>query len=96
MSPDKYVYTIDDVPNGEHFVIIKDNRIHIPGDERSRTHPGHGYPAHDQEFLSYEAYLTQNKLLQAITELDTRSEKNYRVLKVSPMTVKKQVSLSVE
>ncbi len=19
---------------------------HIPGDERSRTHPGHGYPAH--------------------------------------------------
>jgi hypothetical protein len=95
MYADKYVHTIDDVPNGEHFVIIKNNGVRIPGDERSRTNPGHGYPEHTENYLSYEVYLTKEKLLQAVEELDKRNEKNYRVLKVSPMTVMKQVSLSL-
>jgi hypothetical protein len=26
------------------YIIIKDVKVTIPGDERSRTNPGHGYP----------------------------------------------------
>lgn len=36
--------TIYDIPKNA-FVILKPKSIHIPGDERSRTNPGHGYPA---------------------------------------------------
>ena len=25
--------------------------VTIPGDERSRTHPGHGYPEHTEEYV---------------------------------------------
>ena len=40
-------YVIDlltDIPKGEHYVIVKTRKIFIPGDERSKTNPGHGYP----------------------------------------------------
>lgn len=30
----------------DKYGIIETTQQHIPGDERSRTHPGHGYPAH--------------------------------------------------
>jgi len=30
----------------EKYAVIRKVSHHIPGDERSRTHPGHGYPAH--------------------------------------------------
>lgn len=38
-----YVHKISDIPKEPHYVIVKIRGVHIPGDERSRTHPGHGY-----------------------------------------------------
>lgn len=99
MYADKYAHLVADVPNEDHWVIIKNDSVHIPGDDRSRTHPGHGYPESTKNYLSYEVYLTQEKLLEAIKELEEPRYGNrtqYKVLKVTPMSVKKQVSLSVE
>lgn len=31
------------------YLAITKRTIHHAGDERSRTHPGHGYPAYDEE-----------------------------------------------
>lgn len=50
------VYDISKIPNGEHWVILEDSSIHIPGDERSRTNPGHGYPESTEHYVSYTAY----------------------------------------
>lgn len=33
----------------EKFAVIEIYREHVPGDERSKTNPGHGYPAHTVE-----------------------------------------------
>jgi hypothetical protein len=99
MYPDKFARTTEDVPNVEHWVILKNDGVYVPGDERSRTNPGHGYPASTHNYLDYHVYLTEEKLLKAIEELETPqyggNRTAYRVIKVTPMAVKKQVNISV-
>src|SRR3989304_8144426 len=43
-------------PKDEHYamIIFKTKSIHHEGDERSRTNPGHGYPAHTEEVSNHE------------------------------------------
>lgn len=47
-----------DVPKGPHYAIIvfKTSSVYVEGDERSRTHPGHGYPGGTETFESNEYY----------------------------------------
>lgn len=33
----------------EFFIVIEKSTVYHEGDERSRTHPGHGYPAYSEE-----------------------------------------------
>jgi hypothetical protein len=47
-----------DVPV-DHYAIIVFDTIYIPGDERSRTNPGHGYPESTENRANY--YVTTNK-----------------------------------
>ena len=56
----KQVTKPSDVPVGRHYAIIvyKTISVYIPGDERSRTNPGHGYPAHSDEYNVNEHYVT--------------------------------------
>jgi len=46
-----YVDSIDKIPDGEHYVALTNVSTSIPGDERSRTNPGHGYPAHTENSM---------------------------------------------
>jgi len=43
-------------PNKQHYAImIFDTKsVYHEGDERSRTNPGHGYPAHTETFDNFE------------------------------------------
>jgi hypothetical protein len=68
MYADKYVNSLSDIPNTEHYAIIEVNSITIPGDERSKTNPGHGYPEHSVSNISYEVYYTKDKWEIAIAE----------------------------
>lgn len=49
-----------DIPSKPHFAIIRFNTtsVHIPGDERSRTNPGHGYPERTETYSTNEYYYT--------------------------------------
>jgi hypothetical protein len=38
------------------YVIIKRSQRFVQGDERSRTNPGHGYPAHYEEISEFIEY----------------------------------------
>jgi len=68
MYADKYAHSINDIPIEEHWAIIKNESITIPGDERSRTAPGHGYPEHIEHYFSYEIYYTEEKFKQALAD----------------------------
>lgn len=51
-----HVTTPPDVPAGEHWAIIGGGSIYVPGDVRSITAPGHGYPAHNEPVITYLAF----------------------------------------
>lgn len=55
----KTITKAEDMFRGKHFVILEFSSYHVPGDERSKQHPGHGYHAHDVAYTRYRA--TQDK-----------------------------------
>jgi hypothetical protein len=52
----KWCHRVEDIPKGDHYAIIEFKTISIPGDERSRTNPGHGYPASTESYSEYIAF----------------------------------------
>ena len=63
-----FVNTKDEAPKVEHWAIFEFGKIHIPGDERSRTNPGHGYPAEDRPHVTYKAFLNEADWEKAVEE----------------------------
>lgn len=53
------VHKPSDVPDGQHFAVLvyKTSGTYVPGDERSRTNPGHGYPEHTETSDSFEHWV---------------------------------------
>jgi hypothetical protein len=49
-----------DFPAGRCYVIqfFEEHSVHHEGDERSRTHPGHGYPAYTEQFQTTRQFAT--------------------------------------
>ncbi len=94
MYADVYVKAPNQIPAQEHFALFGSGAHYIPGDERSRTNPGHGYPERTEHFIEYEAYLTKEKLLEAVKER-LESKKAYRVARVVPLTVETTVDVRI-
>lgn len=96
MYPDQFVSTKDQFPTEPHWVIMKFTTTHVAGDERSQTNPGHGYPAHTVPNVDYRAYLTEEKLLRAIEDIEKGfGNPTYVVFKSEPLTIEKTLSVSV-
>lgn len=93
--PDKFVHTKKDMPTVPHWAIIEFSSILIPGDARSRECPGHGYPEHSKEMISYEAYLSEQKWKDQIAHREeNRYGRSYIAVKVIPAKI--HVNVSVE
>ena len=73
--PKKFASCPEDVPMGEHFAILCSRSIYIPGDERSRTNPSHGYPERTEQSWSYEVYENKQKWQDAIEWKTLHDEK---------------------
>ena len=44
------------------YAVIVERSVYIPGDERSRTNPGHGYPATTEYFQNVITFDTEQQL----------------------------------
>lgn len=70
------------------YGIIEKSTIHHPGDERSRTHPGHGYPAYSEEVTTFRKFPSLEALQEHVEsktlgyEGFTGTVVEYRVLPV--------------
>src|SRR5258708_7423617 len=64
-----YIIKSDQMPSGEHWAIVRTTGVMIPGDERSRTNPGHGYPERMEYYLSYQLFTTEEEFREAFTKL---------------------------
>lgn len=59
------------IPAGEHWAIVEIVTVHIPGDERSRQAPGHGYPERDEEYIRYTPFTGEDAREQCLSVLET-------------------------
>ncbi len=95
----KRVGALSDVPEGRHWMILTFGMVHTPGDERSRTHPGHGYPASDNPVAYYTVYTDEMEWKKAIEDLANPkfgARENFYAAEVHPATVTTSVSVSVK
>lgn len=77
------------------WAIIKEGTIHHEGDERSRTNPGHGYPAYSETYNSYTEYTDYSKLMKDISYYN-KSNTKFRVVKIIPMEIETQITLTIK
>lgn len=71
MSAYVRVQRLEDVPVGKHWAILTFRTIHIPGDERSLTNPGHGYGPSTENTTEYKVFTTQADWIAEIKRLET-------------------------
>ena len=92
------VSSVNDIPEGEYWVIVKNQSVTIPGDERSRTHPGHGYPEHTEHYLSMTVYETKKVMLAEMEkyEMTFGQRKEGRILFIRTPKVTTTVNVEVE
>ena len=83
------------MPDTSHWAIITTTNTYIPGDERSRTNPGHGYPEHYVESINYESFTDYDKFLARVTQMSTRKE-TFKAILANPIEVKTTVTVSVK
>jgi hypothetical protein len=87
------------VPNGEHFAIIEFSTIYIPGDERSRTHPGHGYGESSESVCKYVVYDTQkdweDEINRRMNSVYISNKNNFVAIKANPAQIKTSINISV-
>jgi len=86
------------IPNEPHWAIITTVSTHIPGDERSRTNPGHGYPAHTVESINYKVFTDRQKWERAIADLMKPKYGNPRpftAIKAIPARITTSVQIQV-
>lgn len=83
---------LESVPGVPHWAIIKTASVTIPGDERSRTNPGHGYPEHTETFITYKAFTSVGEWEAEIEHLTMRGER-FRAVKVDIAKVSVKVAV---
>lgn len=84
-----------DIPKTEHFVIITTSTIYIPGDERSRTNPGHGYSESTETVINYEAFTDRKKWESQIEYLTKQSSKSFKAFLVKPVEIETKVVIKI-
>lgn len=63
-----YANTPNEIPAGEHWAIITGSTITVPGDERSRQSPGHGYPEHTESVITYQVFLDEGVFSETLAD----------------------------
>jgi hypothetical protein len=83
---------IEDISDKETYAILKPVSITIPGDERSRTNPGHGYPEHTVEYWDIQLFENRDKLEAEINRL-AYSWNKYKVVIIKGMKVTTEIKI---
>lgn len=86
----KYVSKKEDFNQKKHFAVIIFSFIYIPGDDRSRTCPGHGCPEENKSIVEYLSFTSKDELEKWILKGESC---DYQVIESIPLTIQKKVSL---
>jgi hypothetical protein len=90
-----FIHKIDDIMlRHEVYAILTPTSTLIPGDERSRTNPGHGYPEHLVENWDIEIFLNKEDWEK---EAKRRYERpgTFLPCRINPAQIRKEVTVTI-
>ena len=84
--------------NKEFYAALIEDSYRVEGDERSRTHPGHGYPAHTVNYTRVQSFKDKEEVQKWVENEAGRiyNKTQYKIVKCVPMEVKTTVKVVVE
>lgn len=91
----KYPKQVNELPSESYLAIITNNAVDVPGDERSRTNPGHGYPGHTERSFNIEVYESLDAWEQEVKRL-TLAKSPFQAVRINPAKITTNVSVTVE
>lgn len=77
------------------YIVLEPDSIHIPGDERSRTHPGHGYPAEDRKITVVHKFDDEAALQSWLQRYDERRLDHLEVFRVEELELFRNVAFDL-
>lgn len=93
----KWCHSVNDIPTGAHYAIVEQRLISIPGDERSRTNPGRGYPASTEQVWDYIVFTDRDSWEAEIRSREAKVFKSqYVALTVTPAKVTSTIQINTE
>lgn len=94
MYKSTYCHTASDVPKTEHFAIVVFSSYYVEGDQRSRDHPGHGYPGHTEHTAQYRAFTNRAEWEEEVAN-HTSKKDNFVAMVVKPAQVDTVVKVNI-
>ena len=92
----KVITREDYMPRGKHFAILEFSSRRIPGDDRSRHSPGHGYPEHTEQYSTYSTTENEAEWKREIAIL-TERKKEFVAFRAGPLaTITFNVEVKIE
>jgi hypothetical protein len=89
----KYIHSLSDIRNINHYAVILFQSVTIPGDERSRTAPGHGYPEHTEHYCEYIEFDDEKELR---AWLHTHGHEKYLLIDAKVLKVEKKITFDLK
>ncbi len=99
MKHTSYPHTVEELPDDEFFAILYPDSVTIPGDERSRTNPGHGYPQHTVDHWRMEVYATKESWEAEIIRLEKQTGYNkqkFKAIRAIPAKIITEVRVEIQ
>lgn len=83
----------------EVFAVVYTESVHIPGDERSRTHPGHGYPEHTQHYSVFKDFKDEAEF-RAWVEYEMRpgrfgTPRKFQAFRCTPVAITTEFKINI-
>lgn len=79
------------------YAIIYESSVFIPGDERSRTNPGHGYPESTMTYDVIKYFDSEEQMLEYIRNRKSyRAEFKYKAIRFEELMVEETITLKVK
>ncbi len=90
----KYPTSIEQLPPGEFYAILTTSSVTIPGDERSRQSPGHGYPEHTVTHWGLEVFQNEADWKAEILKRDRRPYERFKAVVIKPAVIKRTTEVT--
>lgn len=82
--------------SNDFYAVITQESYHVEGDERSRTNPGHGYPAHSVNYTSFRKFDNEAELkLWVEQQAKSVYSPKYQIVRCTPVQVTTEIKISL-